>query len=127
MAHAQVLQTEAGVAIAVTLSGKDAANSPLSYTIVDGPLYGTISGAAPTLTYTRLAPTPAGWTASASPSAMVLRPAQAGRCQHSHPALVVGRQRPRVSKWTGPEAGEAGAGWPARTARARLSGGAGAV
>jgi hypothetical protein len=52
VADPQSLQTEAGAPIAVILSGKDAINSPLTYAVVDGPLYGTLSGAAPNLQYT---------------------------------------------------------------------------
>jgi hypothetical protein len=52
MADPQSLQTEAGVPIAIALSGRDAVNSPLTYALVEGPAYGTISGSLPNLQYT---------------------------------------------------------------------------
>jgi hypothetical protein len=52
VAEPQQLQTEAGKPIAFTLSGRDAVGTPLTFSIVDAPAYGSLSGAAPNLTYT---------------------------------------------------------------------------
>lgn len=51
VAEPQKLETAAGQPIAVTLAGRDAAGAPLSYAIVEGPFYGSITGAAPNLQY----------------------------------------------------------------------------
>ncbi len=48
----QALEVEAGQPLAITLGGRDAANTPLGFTVVDDPLYGVLSGAAPNLVYT---------------------------------------------------------------------------
>jgi uncharacterized repeat protein (TIGR01451 family) len=47
----QQLAVEAGQSVAATLTGADAANAPLTYQVVDGPIYGQLSGMAPNLTY----------------------------------------------------------------------------
>ncbi len=51
-ATAQVLTTAFNTPIAVTLSGTDLSNLPLTYTIVTGPAHGTLSGAGASRTYT---------------------------------------------------------------------------
>jgi uncharacterized repeat protein (TIGR01451 family) len=54
VARPQALETEAGQPLAITLEGVDAAGSPLTYTVVDEPLYGELTGVAPTLVYTAM-------------------------------------------------------------------------
>ena len=49
VAMAQVVATPFDTAVAITLA---ATNAPTSYTVTTGPLHGSVSGAAPTLTYT---------------------------------------------------------------------------
>ena len=49
VATAQVVATPFDTAVAITLA---ATNAPTSYTVTTGPLHGSVSGAAPTLTYT---------------------------------------------------------------------------
>ena len=51
-ATAQSLSTTQGAPVAVTLAGSDPNNQALTYTIVSGPVHGTLSGTAPSLTYT---------------------------------------------------------------------------
>jgi hypothetical protein len=48
----QRLEVEAGKTLALVLAGRDAANTPLRFTVVEEPLYGTLSGTAPNLVYT---------------------------------------------------------------------------
>ena len=52
VAFPQWLQVEAGQPLAITLQGRDAIGTPLTYTIAEGPLLGEISGIAPALVYT---------------------------------------------------------------------------
>ncbi len=52
VAEPQKLEVEAGKTVAVTLSGRDVVGAPLSYTIIEGPFYGTITGNPPNLQYT---------------------------------------------------------------------------
>jgi parallel beta-helix repeat protein len=52
VADPQARQTEVGVPLPIKLSGRDAVGTPLTFQIVEGPAYGTLSGAAPNLTYT---------------------------------------------------------------------------
>jgi parallel beta-helix repeat protein len=105
VADPQSLQAEAGQPLAVTLSGKDAINAPLTFAVVDGPIYGTLSGTAPNLQYTpgatasgldRIRFTVSNGTATsvaADVSILILPSAS----DVTGPAI----------KWTGPEAGEA--------------------
>jgi MYXO-CTERM domain-containing protein len=51
-AEAWSVETQEGTAIAVTLSAADVDGDPLTYRVVSGPAHGTLSGAAPALTYT---------------------------------------------------------------------------
>src|SRR5207249_4461331 len=48
----QAVTTDEDTAKAITLNGTDVEGSPLTYAIVTGPTHGTLSGAAPALTYT---------------------------------------------------------------------------
>ena len=48
----QAVVTEEDTATAIALSATDVEGSPLTYAIVSGPAHGTVSGTAPTLTYT---------------------------------------------------------------------------
>ncbi len=52
VALAQSISTEENSALAVTLTGTDVENSTLTFAIVSSPSNGTLSGAAPNLTYT---------------------------------------------------------------------------
>jgi len=52
VADSQNLTTAEDTALALTLTGSDADNDPLTYTVVEQPAHGTLSGAAPNLTYT---------------------------------------------------------------------------
>ncbi len=56
------LNTPQGVALPIVLTGSDAENSPLTFSILSGPTAGTLSGTAPNVTYTP----PAGFTGSAT-------------------------------------------------------------
>lgn len=48
----QSLSTPTHTALAVTLTGSDADNDPLTYSVVSGPTHGSLGGTAPNLTYT---------------------------------------------------------------------------
>ena len=52
VANAQAVATDRNVAKAITLTGSDADNDPLMFTVVTQPTKGTLSGVAPNLTYT---------------------------------------------------------------------------
>jgi len=52
IANSQSVETTKNTDIAITLGGSDVDGDPLTYSIVDGPLYGTLSGTAPNITYT---------------------------------------------------------------------------
>jgi hypothetical protein len=54
----QALSTPYETALALTLTGSDPDSDPLTFTVVDGPLFGVLSGAAPSLLYT---PNPGFW------------------------------------------------------------------
>ena len=52
IANEQLAQTDEDTAVAVTLSSSDIEDDPLTFSIVTGPAHGTLSGTAPSLTYT---------------------------------------------------------------------------
>ncbi len=52
LANAQAVSVAEDAAVAITLSGADVDGDALTYTLVDPPLHGTLSGVAPDLTYT---------------------------------------------------------------------------
>ena len=52
VAAAQSVTTDEDTAVAITLAATDADGDPLTYTIVTAPAHGTLSGTAPSLTYT---------------------------------------------------------------------------
>src|SRR5439155_15572045 len=52
VANAQAVVTDEDTAKAITLAATDVEGSPLTYAIVSGPAHGTLSGAAPNVTYT---------------------------------------------------------------------------
>jgi len=52
VAHNGAVTTDEDVAVAVTLTATDADGDALTYTVVTGPAHGTLSGTAPSLTYT---------------------------------------------------------------------------
>ncbi len=52
VANAQAVTTAEDSAVAITLSGSDADNDPISYTLLSTPSHGTLIGTAPNLTYT---------------------------------------------------------------------------
>lgn len=52
IAQAQSVATAEDTATPVILTGNDVEGSPLSYTLIDAPVNGSLSGAAPNLTYT---------------------------------------------------------------------------
>lgn len=54
----QEIEMQTGQTRSIVLSGRDAGDNPLAYTIVEEPLYGTLTGTAPNFVYT---PT-AGWS-----------------------------------------------------------------
>ena len=65
VANARVATTSQGVAVAITLTGSDVDGNPLTYRVATNPSHGTLSGTAPSLTYTPAA----GYTGpTASPS-----------------------------------------------------------
>ena len=51
-ANPQSVSTVQNTALAITLTGSDVEGSPLTYAIVSGPTHGTLTGAAPNVTYT---------------------------------------------------------------------------
>ena len=52
VANNQALTTDEDIAVAITLTGSDVESDPLSFTVATGPTNGSLSGAAPNLTYT---------------------------------------------------------------------------
>ncbi|GEM_PF-1676346 len=52
VANNQSVTTDEDTAVAITLTGSDVDSDPLTFTVVDSPLHGTLTGAAPALTYT---------------------------------------------------------------------------
>ncbi|MEO0797285.1 MAG: DUF6288 domain-containing protein [Verrucomicrobiota bacterium] len=52
IADPQDISTDEDIAIAITLTGGDAQNDPLTFTVVDDPTSGELSGTVPDLTYT---------------------------------------------------------------------------
>ncbi len=52
VANAQTVTTPEDTARQITLTGSDSANRPLTYTVLTQPVFGTLTGAAPNLTYT---------------------------------------------------------------------------
>lgn len=52
IANGQALQTVAGQPVAITLSGREVSNLPLTFALVEAPTYGKLSGVAPALVYT---------------------------------------------------------------------------
>ena len=52
VADAQSVTTDQDTPLAITLTGSDADGDPLTFTVVTGPAYGTLSGTAPNVTYT---------------------------------------------------------------------------
>ena len=48
----QSISTEAGKPVSIQLQGRDVANSPLTYLIAEDPIFGDLTGSAPTFTYT---------------------------------------------------------------------------
>jgi len=50
-ANPQKLEVESGINLPVTLTGKDAGGASLTYSVKNGPLYGTLTGTPPNLTY----------------------------------------------------------------------------
>ena len=52
VAQAQSVSTNENTPLAVTLTATDADGDSLTYTVVDNPLHGSLSGSAPSLTYT---------------------------------------------------------------------------
>ena len=52
LANAQAVTTAQDTALAITLTGSDLEGSPLTYSVVTSPAHGSLSGTAPSLTYT---------------------------------------------------------------------------
>jgi hypothetical protein len=52
VAHSQTVTTREDTAVAISLTGGDVEGSPLTFTVLNGPANGTLSGTAPDLTYT---------------------------------------------------------------------------
>ncbi|MEW5827596.1 MAG: Ig-like domain-containing protein [Chloroflexota bacterium] len=52
VADDQSVSTDEDTALPITLTGSDVDGDPLTFTVVDDPLHGTLTGAAPDLTYT---------------------------------------------------------------------------
>ena len=51
-ANGQMVETDGGVPVDITLSGYSPSGKPLVYTITDEPVIGSLTGTAPNLTYT---------------------------------------------------------------------------
>ena len=51
-AHDSAVETDEDTPVAVTLTATDPEDDPLTFTVVDGPSHGALSGDAPNLTYT---------------------------------------------------------------------------
>jgi hypothetical protein len=51
VADSQAIQTDEDTSVAIVLSGSDPDGNPLTYSVVTGPVNGTLSGTAPNLTY----------------------------------------------------------------------------
>lgn len=103
-AEPQTLAATIGQPLAIILKGRDAIGSPLTYTIVEGPAFGTLTGTAPQLTYTptryavggdRLVFTVSNGVMTSAPAAITIRFAPDANDQ-TGPAIL----------WTAPEAGE---------------------
>ncbi len=52
VAHDQSVTTDEDTPVAITLTGSDVDGDPLTFTVVDDPLHGTLTGTVPDLTYT---------------------------------------------------------------------------
>ena len=52
VSESQTKTTDEDVAVSIVLTATDADNNSLSYTVIDSPLHGTLTGTAPNLTYT---------------------------------------------------------------------------
>lgn len=48
----QRIEVEAGQTVTLALEGREVSNGPLSFSLTEGPLYGTVTGIAPNLSYT---------------------------------------------------------------------------
>lgn len=90
----QEVQTTAGAALAITLSGHSASGGALTYAVVEEPLYGALSGAPPSLTYTP----DAGFTGQDS-----LRFTVSNASETSQPARVAIRVLPNPNDKTPPQ------------------------
>lgn len=102
--HPQALQTGAGQPINITLSGQDVSNMPITFALVEAPIYGTLSGAVPNLTYTpgpgfsgleRLVFTVSNGTATSRPADVTIQ------------VLPGNDSTPPAVLWTAPANGEA--------------------
>jgi hypothetical protein len=52
VANSQTVITDQGISVSVILTASDIESDPLTYSVMSGPLYGTLGGIAPDLTYT---------------------------------------------------------------------------
>jgi hypothetical protein len=52
VAHAQFVETSEGIPVEITLAGQTPTGNPLAFKVVDEPLWGTLTGTLPALTYT---------------------------------------------------------------------------
>lgn len=104
-ALAQQVVAQVGVPLAIRLQGREASDAPLTFALVEGPRYGTLSGTLPNLTYTPAAH--AGGrqdrlTFTVSSRGMTSRPADV--------LITVGPnpndKQPPTVLWTSPQAGE---------------------
>ncbi len=84
----QSVQTEAGQPVPIQLQGLGESEMPLQYTVTEPPLYGTLTGTAPNLTYT-----PAPWFVGQDAFKFIVSAADS----ESHPAEVT----IRVVPWSG--------------------------
>jgi hypothetical protein len=103
-AEPQTLEATVGQPLAITLKGRDAIGTPLTFTIVEAPAFGTLTGVAPQLTYTpathavggdRLLFTVSNGVTTSAPAAITIRIAPSPD-DKSGPTIV----------WTAPEADE---------------------
>jgi hypothetical protein len=104
VAEPQTLDATVGQPLAISLKGRDALGTPLTYTIVEAPAFGTLTGTAPQLTYTPATHAVGGDRLIFTVSNGVTTSAPAAITIHVAPSLD-DKSGPTIV-WTAPEADE---------------------